>query len=211
MDAPLRVLVVEDQSGLRTALALLLDTSPGFVCAAEAGSAEAALALPKDVAPDLVLLDIHLPGRSGVEALPDLRRRWPRADVVMLTVFEDDAHVFDALCAGASGYLVKSTPPPLLLAALADVHAGGSAMSPGIARKVVARFQQAAPPPGAPVLTAREREVLDGLVAGKTARQIGEELFVSANTVAYHVKQLYAKLEVHSRAGAVAWAFRHRT
>lgn len=210
MPDPLRVLVVEDQLGLRDALVLLLDTSPGFVCAGQAGSTEEALRLAKDLAPDLVLLDIHLPGRSGVEALPDLHARWPDAEIVMLTVFEDDRHVFDALCAGASGYLLKSTPPRQLLDQIAEVSRGGSAMSPTIARKVVQQFRQPAAGTEIVALTDREKEVLDGLVAGKTTRQIADALFISPNTVAYHIKQLYAKLQVHSRAAAVSWAFRHR-
>ncbi|MCA0268112.1 MAG: response regulator transcription factor [Bacteroidetes bacterium] len=210
MPDSLRVLVVEDQRGLRDALVLLLDTSPGFVCAGHAGSAEEALRLAKGLVPDLVLLDIHLPGRSGVEALPDLQARWPTAEVVMLTVFEDDRHIFDALCAGASGYLLKSTPPRQLLDQIAEVGRGGAAMSPTIARKVVQQFRQ--PPAGSETvaLTAREQDVLDGLIAGQTTRQIAETLFISTNTVAYHIKQLYAKLQVHSRAAAVSWAFRHR-
>lgn len=128
----------------------------------------------------------------------------------MMTVFDDDRHVFDALCAGASGYLLKSTPPAALLDALVQVRDGGAAMTPAIVRKVVACFRQPPAGPQAAALTERERQVLDGLVAGQTTRQIAAALFVSPNTVAYHVKQLYEKLQVHSRAAAVAWAFRHR-
>ena len=204
--APVRVFVIEDALPVRQALQLLLDGSPGFACTGTAGSAEGALQAEPPAPPDVVLVDVGLPGMSGVDALPHLHRRWPRAELLMLTVHEDEGRVFAALRAGATGYLLKTTPPAALLEAIREVHAGGAPMSASVARQVVRVFQR--PDPAAELLSARERAVLDALVDGKTYRQIGEELFISVNTVAFHVKQIYQKLHVHSRAQAAARAGR---
>lgn len=201
-DPPIRVFVVEDLAPIRQALGLLLDGSPGYACAGTAASAEEALEAAVEPAPDVVLLDVGLPGMTGIAALGPLRARWPRTEFVILTVFDDGERVFEALCAGASGYLVKETPPAEVLAALREVHEGGAPMSASIARRVVGAFRQ--PAPAFEALSAREREVLDGLVAGRTYSQIADALFVSRNTVGFHVKQVYAKLQVRSRAEAVA-------
>ena len=197
---PVRVFVVEDLDPLRHALALLLDGTPGFACAGVADSAEAALAA-EGPPPDVVLLDVGLPGASGLDTIGPLRRRWPGVDVVMLTVLDDAERVFTALRAGATGYLLKSTPPVELLAALREVRDGGAPMTAAIARKVVAHFGAA---PGEGDLSPRERDVLDGLMAGLTYRQIGERLFVSPNTVDFHAKRIYAKLHVGGRAEVLA-------
>ena len=200
------VAIVEDEARTRHALELLIDGTAGMTCAQAFESAEALL--ETDVGPDLdvVLLDIGLPGRSGLEAIEPVRARWPRADVLMLTVFDDEDQVFEALCRGASGYLLKNTPPAELLGAIGEVQAGGAPMTASIARKVVRFFQRTSAKEEA--LTDREREVLGHLVEGKTNRQIGEALFISENTVAYHLKQVYEKLHVHSRTEAVAKAMR---
>ena len=213
----LRVAIVEDQPAIRQALMILLGGSPGFTCAGAFPSAEAALAAPA-ADPDVVLLDIGLPGLSGIEALDGLRRTWPRAEFLMLTVQDDEDRIFAALAAGASGYLLKSTPADRILAAARDLHEGGAPMSAGIARKVVQTFA-ARPAPVAPdvraavadapdeaaePLTSREREVLDLLVSGRSNRQIADALFVSPNTVATHIKGIYAKLHVRSRAEVIA-------
>lgn len=198
----IRVLVVEDLDGIREAYALLLGWTPGFACVGAVAGAEAALALPVEVAPDVVLLDIGLPGMSGLEALGPLRQRWPRAEVLMLTVHDDPDRVFEALKAGASGYLVKATPPAEVLAAIRELHAGGAPMSASVARKVVQAFRR--PDRSADGLSRREQEVLDLLVEGRTGRQIAEALFVSPTTVAFHVRQIYEKLHVHTRGEAVA-------
>jgi DNA-binding NarL/FixJ family response regulator len=139
---------------------------------------------------------------SGLAALGPLRARWPAAEFLMLTVHDDPDRVFAALKAGASGYLVKTTPPAEVLEAIRELHAGGAPMSASVARKVVAAFR--APDPASEGLSRREREVLDHLVDGKTVRQIADALFVSPTTVAFHVRQIYGKLHVHSRAEAVA-------
>lgn len=199
---PVRVFVIEDLEGIRTALALLLSGTPGFACVGAAASAEAALSSDLEAAPDVVLLDLGLPGMSGVEALAPLRGRWPHAEVLVLTVHDAADRVFEALQAGASGYLVKTTAPADVLAAVRELYEGGAPMSASIARKVVEALRR--PDPDTDTLSRREREVLDLLVAGKTYRQIAGALFVSPNTVAFHVKQVYEKLHVHSRAEAVA-------
>jgi DNA-binding NarL/FixJ family response regulator len=145
---------------------------------------------------------------SGIEAVPLLKERWPDAEILMQTVYGDEDRVFKALCSGATGYLLKNTPPAVLIDAIREVHAGGAPMSASIARKVVHFFRM--PEVDDEALTPRETEVLDLLVEGKTNREIGEALFISVNTVAYHVKQIYEKLHVHSRAEAVAKALRRR-
>ena len=198
---PIHVLLVEDLVPVREAFELLLGWTDGFACAGAVGSAEEALALPAEVRPDVILLDVGLPGLTGIEALAPLRTRWPRAEVLMLTVHDDADAVFEALEAGASGYLVKATPPDAVLAAIRELHGGGAPMSSSVARKVVEAFRR---PDRAAGLSPREREVLDLLVAGKTGRQIAEALFVSPTTVAFHVRQIYEKLHVHTRGEAVA-------
>lgn len=205
---PIRVFVLEDQDPIREALVLLLGWTPGFVCVGEAGSAEAALAGPPDLRPDVVLLDIGLPGMNGLAALGPLHERWPRAEFLVLTVHDDPDRVFEALRAGASGYLVKTAPPAEVLDAIHDLHGGGAPMSASVARKVVETFRR--PTPDLASLTRREREVLDLLVEGRTGPQIAEALFVAPSTVAFHVRQIYEKLHVHTRAQAVAKALGRR-
>ncbi len=201
MQTPLRVFVVEDLTPIRQALVLLLDGTPGFACAGEASTVAAAIAAPEKPAPDVVLLDVSLPDGTGIDTLPEIKRKWPSADVLMFTVHADEERVFDALRNGANGYLLKGTPPAELLEAIQEVRAGGAPMDTAVARKVVRAFHQ---PASAASLTERERQVLDGLAAGQTYREVGDALFVSTNTVKYHVKEIYAKLQVGSRAEAVA-------
>ena len=208
----LRVFIVEDQPDIRKMLAMILDGTGGFVCVGTAESAEHALRAAAGLMPDVVLLDIELPGQSGIEALPALRARWPDADVLILTVLDDEQNVFDALCSGATGYLLKTTPPAQILTALQEVHAGGAPMSASVARRVVGHLRHT-PRPRTPstseALSEREHEVLDRLAEGKTYAQIGEELFISRNTVAYHVKRVYAKLHANTRAELIAHSLGH--
>lgn len=201
MEVSIRVALVEDQAPLRQALGLLLQVNPKLTLTGSYPSAEDALE-SLDAAPDVVLLDIGLPGRSGIEALPLLREKWSGAEFLMLTVEQDEGRIYDALCAGASGYLLKSTPADRLLAAIEELQAGGAPMSASVARKVVKTFR--APQPEGEPLTPREKDVLDLLVMGKSNREIADSLFVSTNTVATHIKGIYAKLHVRSRAEAIA-------
>ena len=209
LDQTIVVVIVDDDPVQRDALEIIIDGTPGMVCARTYPDAETFLKDDELRGLDVVLLDIGLPGMPGYEAIVPIRARWPKADVLMLTVYADDDKVFQALQRGATGYLLKNTPPAQLLDAIREIHAGGAPMTPSIARKVVHLFRRpAASADPEEALTEREQEVLGKLVEGKTNKQIGEELFISANTVAYHVKGIYEKLHVHSRAEAVAKAMR---
>lgn len=203
---PIRVAIVEDDADIRTSLARLIDAAEGFACAAAWGDAESALDGVEDAAPDVVLLDIGLPGMSGVDACGALRARRPATDVVMLTVHQDDDLVFRSLAAGACGYLVKEASPDRILDAVREAHRGGAPMSREIARRVVASFRRSAESP----LSARETEVLAHLCDGHSYARIAKALFVSEETVHFHIKNIYRKLEVHSKSAAVARALRDR-
>lgn len=198
----LRVAVVEDDAGIRKSLCDLLDGAPGFTCVAAFSSVEDAAA-HFDGGADVVLMDIGLPGLSGIEGVGLLRARHPAVPIVMLTVFDDPERVFEALKAGAVGYLLKRTPPAELLAALEDVRAGGAPMSGSVARNVVESFRLPASPEAGAALSAREREVLALLAQGYRYREVAEALFVSPETVRTHIRRIYEKLHVRSRAEAV--------
>jgi DNA-binding NarL/FixJ family response regulator len=180
--------------------------APGFNCHTIHGSAESALAKLPTEKPAIVLVDINLPGQTGIECVRRLKPTMKDTQFVMLTVYEDTAHIFDALKAGASGYLLKRTPREELIAALRLVQEGGSPMTSYIARKVVQSFHQDEPPlsPETEGLSPREREVLELLARGYFYKEITEALSISISTVNTHVRRIYEKLHVHSRAQAVA-------
>lgn len=203
----IRVAVVEDDPDIRAGLEVLLDGGSGARCIAAFASGEEALAgLREGVDVDLVLMDIELPGDTGIETTRRLRAKRPDLEVVMLTVREDDDAVFQSLCAGAVGYLLKTTPPSRLFAAIEEAHAGGAPMSPTIARRVARSFQSTSPSP----LSERETEILAQLCQGMSYREIGNALFISERTVHSHLKNIYRKLEVHSKTEAMARAMRER-
>ncbi|HEU5069974.1 MAG TPA: response regulator transcription factor [Verrucomicrobiae bacterium] len=202
---PIGVSIVEDDHRVRESLARLIDRSPGFVCVSKHPSAEDALRDLPAHQPDVVLMDINLGGMSGVECVRLLKEVQPRAQVMMLTVYENTDHIFSALSAGASGYLLKQTPPDELLAAIQELNRGGSPMSSHIARKVVASFQQPAPVARETAsLSPREKEVLDYLAKGFLYKEIAEALGIGYDTVHTHIRRVYEKLHVRSRAQAVA-------
>jgi len=199
------VSIVEDDPPVRASLARLIDSSPGCRCVSRHGSAEKALQEIPGIKPDVVLMDINLPGINGVECVRRLKPLLPATQIIMLTVYQNTENIFDALTAGATGYLLKQTLPDELLAAIQEVHAGGSPMSSHIARKIVLSFQQA--PPSSPVsqsLTPREVEVLDLLAKGFLYKEIAEKTKTSYATVHTHIRHIYEKLHVRSRTEAVA-------
>lgn len=200
------VFVVEDDDRIRNGLELIIDGTPQMSCTGTFPDAESLLSCESIDAADVVLLDIGLPGLSGIDAIRLVRSKSKSANVIMLTVHDDEDLIFSALCEGAAGYLLKNTPPSQILEAIREVHAGGAPMTASVARKVVHFFRQ--PDIAEESLTERENEVLQHLVDGKTNRQIAKDLFISPNTVAYHIKQIYEKLHVHTRAEAVAKVMR---
>lgn len=205
------VVLIEDQPGVRHALSVLIDGSPGFRCIAAFRSMEDALRALEHKLPDVVLTDIGLPGMSGVDGIRVLKERHPVIPVVALTVYDDDENIFDAICAGASGYLLKTTPPARLLESLQEVVSGGAPMSPEIAHRVLTLFRQFRPPErAAHTLTPHETDLLKLIVQGHSYKSAAAELGVSVSTVSFHLQNIYSKLQVHSKSEAVAKALRSR-
>lgn len=199
------VAVVEDDVSIREILVGWLKETEGVSCVGQFPDAESATAGMADRKPDVALVDINLPGLSGIECVRLLKPRLPGTQFVMLTVYEDSNHIFDALSAGATGYLLKRTPRDALIGALRDVFAGGSPMSSNIARKVVQSLQQPKPKTnGAEDLSKRENEVLALLAKGYLYKEIADLIGISMPTVSTYIRRIYEKLHVHSRAQAVA-------
>jgi DNA-binding NarL/FixJ family response regulator len=200
----IKVSIVEDNASVREGLAVMISDSHGFALGDACASAEEAYQRFPRNPPNAVLMDIHLPSSSGVQAVRDLRRILPQTQFLMLTVDDDTEQVFAALRAGATGYLLKSMPPAEILAAVRDVHAGGAPMSSRIARMVVAQFQEKARDAEEIDLTPRERELLELFARGYRSKEAAEDLRISVQTVHTHVRNIYEKLHVRSRAEAVA-------
>ncbi len=201
----INVSIVEDNDQLRDTLAKLIGRTDGFACVGQHGTAEAAIENVPLEKPDVVLMDINLPGMNGVECVRKLKQLLPQTQVMMLTAYEDTDNIFNALKAGANGYLLKRTPRAELLDALREVHRGGSPMSAHIARKVVQSFQQSpAAAPETEDLSPREREVLDCLAQGFLYKEIAEKLGISYETVHTYIRRIYEKLQVRTRTEAVA-------
>ncbi len=197
----IKIGIVEDNRDLRETLQQMIEAAPGleFICAFS-NAEDAIRSVPKYM-PDVILMDIHLPFRSGIECTRRLKDLCPGLQVLILTVYEDSESIFDALKAGASGYLLKRSSPAEILAAIADVSVGGAPMSSQIARQVVASFQAPTPslePEGEP-LSERESEVLGYITKGYTGKEIAEKMHVSINTVKTHLRHIYQKLHVRSR------------
>ncbi|HEX3719368.1 MAG TPA: response regulator transcription factor [Verrucomicrobiae bacterium] len=197
--------IVEDNEQLRGTLCRLINKAEGFRCISQYGTAEAALeGLPKDK-PEVVLMDINLPGINGVECVRRLKQVAPQIAAVMLTAYEDTENIFNALAAGATGYLLKRAPRAELLDAIREVHRGGSPMTTHIARKVVQSFQRApASQETGEVLSGREQEVLDFLSQGFLYKEIAEKMGISYETVHTYIRRIYEKLQVRTRTEAVA-------
>lgn len=199
------VSIIEDDAPAREILANWVRRADGFRFVSEHGTAESALEALPALKPEVVLMDINLPGINGIECVRRLKPRLPDTQFVMLTVYEDADHIFNALSAGATGYLLKQTPRGELLAALKQVHSGGSPMTSNIARKIVQSFQQQQPPPMQEAeLSPREREVLELLARGYLYKEIADSLSISLPTVNTYIRRIYEKLHVRSRSQAVA-------
>lgn len=205
------VAIIEDDRLIREGLCTLINGTRGYCCTAAYRSMEEAFARPWNEIPLVALVDIGLPGMSGIQGLPILREKYPDVALLMLTIYDDDERIFDALCAGACGYLLKKTPPDKLLEALAEVLAGGAPMSPEIARRVLRLFREIRPREAADArLTPHELRLLKLLVEGHNYQSAAAELGVSFSTINFHMQNIYGKLQVHSKSEAVAKALRQR-
>jgi DNA-binding NarL/FixJ family response regulator len=205
------VALIEDQSEIREGLAALIGGTPGYRCSGAFRSMEDALASIAERMPHVALVDIGLPGMSGIEGIRALKARFPDLLFMMLTVYDDDDRIFDAMCAGACGYLLKKTPPARLLESIHEVVDGGAPMSPEIARRVIDLFREIRPPSHAEYhLTPHETRLLKLLVEGHNYRSAAAELHVSVNTISFHLRRIYDKLQVHTKSEAVAKALRQR-
>jgi DNA-binding NarL/FixJ family response regulator len=210
-DALIRVVIIEDLSDVREGLTMLINGTHGFRCLASYGTMEDALKGLEGLRPDVILTDIGLPGMDGIEGTIILHERFPETPILALTIYDNDDQIFDILCAGASGYLLKNTPPARLLEALGESVRGGAPMSPEVAHRVIRLFREFRPPQSASYhLTPQETELLKLLVNGHHYKTAARELGISANTVSFHLKNIYQKLQVHSKTEAVAKALRER-
>ncbi len=206
---PIRVAIVEDDRGTREGLALLIDGTPGFRCIGTYGSAEDGLRGAQEEAADVLLLDVHLPGMLGSEAVRLFQKTAPQMQIMMLSVYSDDDKVFESICNGACGYMLKKTPPERLLESIREAREGGAPMSPEVARRVVTLFRRLAPPVAVDQqLTARELEVLSLLADGYSYENVAARIGITVNTVRNYVRSIYEKLHVHSKSEAVSKALR---
>jgi len=209
--AIIKVSIIEDRREIREALTMLINGTDGFRCVGSYRSMEEALDRINGANPDVVLSDIGLPGMNGIEGIRILKERYPNLTVLMLSVYEDDERIFDALCAGACGYLLKRTSPARLIECLKEAVQGGAPMSPEVARRVVSLFREIRPPERADYqLTPHEMRLLKLLVQGHNYKTAAAELGVSFHTIHFHMRNVYDKLQVHSKSEAVSKALRDR-
>lgn len=205
----LKVALVEDLREIREGLTALINGTHGYKCVGSYFNMESALDRIGDVVPDVILTDIGLPGMSGIQGIEILRVRFPEIPILALTVYDNDSKIFDALCAGASGYLLKNTAPARLLESITEAANGGAPMSPEVARRVIRLFREFRPPESASYrLTAQETELLKLLIEGHHKKTAAREMGISPHTVSFHLKNIYSKLQVHSKTEAVSKALR---
>jgi DNA-binding NarL/FixJ family response regulator len=208
---PVHVWLVEDNERFRTSIRGLINETKGLICDLDFSTCEAALErLQTEASPDLLLMDIGLPGLDGIEGIRRVKSIAPSVEVIMLTVFDDSEKIYRAICAGASGYLLKSAPPDDIISSLTEILEGGAPMNAQIARKVLDMFADMASPKGDYQITKAEREILNLLVQGNPKKQIAHDLGVSFHTVDTHLRNIYTKLHVHSRSEAVAKVLKDR-
>ncbi len=206
----IKVVVVEDNNAIREGLKILIDGTDDYSCIGSFADCETAIKNIKKLNPDVLLMDIGLPGMNGIEGIKKIKLINPELAILILTVYEENDLIFDALCAGACGYLVKKTPPSKLLEAIKEAREGGAPMSSHIARKVIDFFQKKpfSTQKSNYDLTPREKEILTGLVEGHNFKAIADSLFISIETVRFHFRNIYKKLHVHSQSEAVAKAIK---
>jgi DNA-binding NarL/FixJ family response regulator len=210
-DNIIQVAIIDDDTEIRAGLQWMIEHSEGFSCSGSYARCEDALAVIENDPPDVVLMDIGMPGKSGIECVGTLKERFPDIQVLMLTVYSDDEKIFQSLRAGAVGYLLKKTPSEKLLAAIRDAFAGGAPMSSEVAQRVLSYFRQPKQSKILASLSDREIEVLEALKEGHSYKAIAEKLFVSVHTVRFHLHNIYAKLHVSSRSEAVAKALYNKS
>ena len=209
--AIIKVAIVEDQRDIREGLASLIKFTDGYLCTGSFRSMEEALEKIRFELPNIMLVDIGLPGMNGIEGIRLLKQSYPEMLLLMLTVYDDDEMIFDALCAGACGYLLKKTPPASLIESLKEAMTGGAPMSPEVARRVIKLFREIRPPDRTDYkLTPHELRLLKLLVEGHNYKTAANAQGVSVTTIAFHMRNIYEKLQVHSKSEAVAKALRNR-
>ncbi|GIK59448.1 MAG: DNA-binding response regulator [Ignavibacteriaceae bacterium] len=209
-DKKISVVIVEDDEQIRKGISALIESADEFVLKGAFADCQTLLSKLDDILPDVFIMDISMPGMSGIECVSKIKSIYPAANIVMLTVYEDDAQIFDSLRAGASGYILKRTPLEQILDAIKDVNAGGAPMTPSIAKRVLSFFNEPDKKTIEYNLTRREKEILQELVNGLSYKKIADTLFISLDTVRSHIKNIYQKLHVSSKSGAVAKALKDK-
>jgi DNA-binding NarL/FixJ family response regulator len=206
----IKVTIFEDNRNLREGLFQLIDGSEGFRCVGAFANCDRLIQHIKESKPDVVLMDIEMPGLSGIEAIKILKENFPEIKVLMETIFEDNDKIFDSICNGAEGYILKNTPPVLILSAIKEIYEGGAPMTPSVASKVLKMFKKNSSTSIKETfdLTEREKEILKSLVEGMSYKMIAATRFISIDTVSGHIKNIYKKLQVHSKGEAVAKAIK---
>jgi DNA-binding NarL/FixJ family response regulator len=202
MPTDIRVAIFEDNYLLRDSYYQLINGTPGYTCVGAYDNAEDLIFKIKRSEPDVILMDIEMPGINGIKAVRIIKNDFPHIHAVMQTVFEDDEKIFAAILAGASGYILKKTPPAKILEAIAEVYNGGAPMTPGVAAKALELFRKGIKPlpdEEEGTLNERQKEILESILKGMSYKLIAEKLFISVDTVRYHVKNIYEKLQVHSK------------
>ena len=206
----IRVVIFEDNFLLRDSLYQLINGSPGLTCAGALANCEDIIFNIKKTNPAVVLMDIQMPGMNGIEGVKVIKENFPEIKIIMQTVVEDDEKIFASICGGASGYLLKNTPPTRLLQAIVEVYEGGAPMTPAIAAKVLEKFRRQSPTSSEELndLSIREKEILECLVEGMSYKMIASSCKISIDTVRFHIRNIYEKLHVSSKSEAVAKALR---